>query len=87
MNGPGDYDTKWSQSDKDKYHNITYVQNFLKSYKWTYLQNENRLTDFEGKREEGINWEFATDTYTWLHLKYITNKDLLCSTATLPNIL
>ena len=89
MNGPGDYYTKWSKSDKDKY-NITYVQNFLKSYKWTYLQNENRLRDFEGNnsyREEGINWEFVTDTYTRLHLKYIINKGLLCSIVTLLNIL
>ena len=28
----------------------------------------------------GIDWEFGTDMYTLLYLKYITNKDLLYST-------
>ena len=30
--------------------------------------------------EEGIIREFGTDMYTLLHLKWITNKDLLYST-------
>ena len=51
--------------------------------------NRNRLTDLEkklkgyqrGKVGGGINWEFGTDMYTLLYLKYITNKDLLYSTG------
>ena len=27
-----------------------------------------------------IDWEFETDMYTLLYLKWINNKDLLCST-------
>ena len=37
-----DYHTKWSKSDKDKYHDITNMWN-LRGYKWIYLQNRNRL--------------------------------------------
>ena len=29
----------------------------------------------------GINWETGIDIYTLLHIKYITNKDLLNSTG------
>ena len=60
--GPRDYHTKWSKSDKDKSHDITYMWNLKKWYKWTYLQNRNRLTNIEnkfivtkGKRGGGIN--------------------------------
>ena len=49
MDGPRDYHTKWNQSDKEKYHDITYLWNLKKWYKWTYLQNRNRLTDIENK--------------------------------------
>ena len=28
----------------------------------------------------GIDWEFETDMYTLLYLKWVTNKDLLYST-------
>ena len=48
MDGSRDYHTKWSKSEKDKYH-ITYMWNLRKWYKWTYLQNRNRLTDIENK--------------------------------------
>ena len=48
-----------------------------KWYKWTYLQNRNRVTDVEnilivtkGERERGgINWEIGTDIYTVLYIK------------------
>ena len=50
-----------SQAEKDKYH-ISLVCGIKKWYKWTYLQNRNRLTDIEnklvvtkGKRGAGIN--------------------------------
>ena len=57
MNGPRDYHTKWSKPEKDKY-DIAYMWNHRKRYKWTYLQNRNRLTDIEykvriSKRERG----------------------------------
>ena len=35
-------------TEKDKY-DIAYMWNLKKLYKWTYLQNRNRLTDIENK--------------------------------------
>ena len=49
-----------------------------KWYKWTYLQNRNRVTDVEkqtygyqgGKGAGGgINWEIGIDIYTQLYIK------------------
>ena len=40
---------KWSKTEKDKYHDITYMWNLKKWYKWTYLQNRTRITDIENK--------------------------------------
>ena len=48
MNGLRVYHIKWSKLDQDKY-NIIYIGNVKKWYKWTYLQNRNRLTDIENK--------------------------------------
>ena len=51
MDGPRDYHTKWSKSDRERQisYDITYMWNLKKWYKWTYLQNRNRLTDIENK--------------------------------------
>ena len=39
-----------SQTEKDKYHMISLICGiFKKWYKWTYLQNRNRVTDVENK--------------------------------------
>ena len=40
-------------------YNITYMWNLKKWYKWTYLQNRNRLTDLENKVmvTKGVRWE------------------------------
>ena len=42
---------KWSKSDKERQilYDITYMQNPKQWYKWTYLQNRNRLTDIGNK--------------------------------------
>ena len=37
--------------------------------------------DTKGETGGGINWEIGTDTYTLVHIKSITNKDLLYSTG------
>ena len=58
----------------------------MKLYKWTYLQNRNRLTNLENefivaKKEEwaeGIVREFGIDMYIVL---WVTNKDLLYGTG------
>ena len=73
MDGPRDYHTKWSKSDKERQisYDTAYTWNLKKSYKWTYLQNRNRVTDVENKlrvikdegREEYIGRLGLTYTY------------------------
>ena len=78
MDGPRDCHTEWSKSDRKRRmsYDIIYMWNLKKWYKWTYLQNRNRVTDVEnnlmgnrGEREGGINWETGIDTYTLLYIK------------------
>ena len=77
MDGPRDCHTEWSKSEKDKYM-ISLICGILKKcYKWTYLQNRNRVTDVRKKlmvtrgewRVGGINWEIRIDIYTVLYIK------------------
>ena len=87
MDGPGDYHTKWSKSDRERQisYGTAYMWNLKKWYQWTYLQNRNRHTDIENKlmviKGErlggGINWEFGIEMYTLICIKWITNKNLL----------
>ena len=49
MDGRRDYHTKWSKSEKDKYHMISHMWNLKKWCQWTYLQNRNILIDLEGR--------------------------------------
>ena len=73
MDGPGDYHTK-VKSDRERQtsYAIASVWNLKKGYKWTYLQNRNRFTDFkklmvaERDRWGGVggDWGLGTGTYT-----------------------
>ena len=51
MGGLKDYHTKWSKSDRESQisYDMTYMWNLKRWYKWTYLQNRNRLTVVENK--------------------------------------
>ena len=51
MDGPRDYHTKWSKSDRERQisYDIAYMWNLKKWYKWTSLHNRNRPTDLENK--------------------------------------
>ena len=51
MDGPRDYHTEWSKSDKERQIlcDIAYMCNLKKGYKWTYIQNRNRVTSVENK--------------------------------------
>ena len=51
MDGPRDYHTKWNKSERERQisYDITYMWNLKRRYKWTYIQNGNRLTDIENK--------------------------------------
>ena len=44
MNGPRDCHAEGSKSEGEVSYDIPYMQNLKKWYKWTYLQNRNRLT-------------------------------------------
>ena len=52
MDGPGDYHTKWSKSDRERQipYDVAYMWNLKTWYKWIYLQNRNRLTDIVNNR-------------------------------------
>ena len=76
MDGPRDYQTEWSKSEREKqipYINA-YVCDIWKNwYRWSYLQNRNRDrdTDIENKvvgtkvgSGGGMNWEVGIDIYT-----------------------
>ena len=47
-NGPRDFHTKWGKSERERQilYEISYT---WKQYKWTYLQEINRLTDIENR--------------------------------------
>ena len=54
IDGPRDYHTKWSKSERERQiYDIAYMWNLKKWYKWTYLQNRNRLTDIGKKNKHG----------------------------------
>ena len=86
MDGPTDYHTEWSKSDRETQisYDITFMWNLKKCYKWTYLQNRNRLTDIENKLVvakgvrggRGLDWEFGISRCKLLYIGWINNKVL-----------
>ena len=48
MDRTRDYHIMW-KTERQISYDITYMWNLKKWYKWTYLQNRNRLTDIENK--------------------------------------
>ena len=75
MDGPRDYRTEWSKSEREKqilYINA-YMWNLEKWYRWSYLQSRKRHRHREqiygyhgGKGGGGMDWETEIDTYTLL---------------------
>ena len=67
-----------SKSDRGKQvsYDVTYLWNFKKRYKWTYLQNRNRHTNIENKLmvTNRINQEFGISVYTQLHRNKQTTR-------------
>ena len=50
IDGPRECHTEWSKSDKGEIsHDIPYMMDLKKRYKWIYLQNWRRLTDLESE--------------------------------------
>ena len=90
MDGPRDYQTKWSQSDRERQipYDFVYMWNLKILYKWTSLQNLNRLIGLEnelmitsekewGRRDKLGVWGW----YIHSTIFKIVNKDLLYSTG------
>ena len=84
-----------SQTIKDK-HMISFIcGNWKKGYKWTYLQNRNRLTDFENKFmvtkgdrfRGGRDWRFGTGICTLRYMEWLANRTCCIAQRPLPNIL
>ena len=86
INGPKEYHTEWSKSDKERDGMTSLICGILSG---TNQLNRNRLTDLrewtygclgvgggEGCGERIVR-KFGMDMYTLLHLKWIANKDLL----------
>ena len=81
---------KVNQTEKDKYHMISLIRGIFlkKQYKWTYLQNRNRLIVFKNKfmaikkerLQGGMDWGFGIGKGTLLNTEWMINKDLLYST-------
>ena len=57
MDGPKDYHSKWSESEKDKYNMISFTCGIKKWCKWTYEKNRLRRRKqtglSKGKVEKG----------------------------------
>ena len=83
MDGPRDYHTKWSKSDRERqisYH-VTYMWNLkYEMNKWaneliykTETDSQTSKTNLwlpKGKRGGGgVDWEFGIDMYTLVYLK------------------
>ena len=67
MDGPRDCHTEWSKSDREGQisYDIAYMWNLKNWYKWTYLQNRNRVTDVENN----LMVTGGIDMYTLLYIK------------------
>ena len=90
MDGPRDYRTEWSKSEREKqilYINA-YMWNLEKWYRWSYLQSRKRHRHREqiygyhgGKGGGGMDWETEIDTYTLPCTKEIAGEKLLYKTG------
>ena len=76
MDGPRDYHTKWSQTEKDNYHIVSLTCRIKKTMQMN-LQNRKILTDTRKLVTKGDKWGVKTQLlYMWKN-----NKDLLCSSG------
>ena len=89
MNGPRDYHSKCSKSDKDKHHMILLICGILKNDTNEPIQNRNKITDFENKfmitkKEkwwgEETDLRYGIGICMLLYMEYLVNRDLLYST-------
>ena len=84
IDGLRDCYIEWSKLNRERQllYDTTYMWNLEKKwYKWTCLQNRNRVTNVgektkknnfiftKGERGRGINWEIGIDIYTVLYIE------------------
>ena len=86
MDGPRDYHTKWSKTEKDMisliYGILKSIQMKKKVYKWIYIQEDSQTqnTYIWLSNRKWIYWEYGINRCTLPYIKQI-NKDLLYSTG------
>ena len=96
MNGPRDYQTKGSKSDRERQipYDITYMWNLKYDTNESIYQTEidsqtieNRLVVSKARGEGGMAWESEISRYKLLYMGWINNKVPLYGTGTIFNIL
>ena len=83
MNGPWGCHTQWSKSDREITYDISYMWNLNIMNEITYkTERDSSLKKWpHGCWGKGTVRDFGKVVYTLLHLKWVTNKDLLYSTG------
>ena len=84
-----DYNIKWSQKEKDKYHTISHIWNLKYDTNELIYWNRSRIRDMENRMVvtkgegsgRGLNWEFEISRCKLIYIEWINNKVLLCSTG------
>ena len=90
MDGPTDYHTKRSKSDRERqiWYDITYMWNLKYDtneliYE-TEIDSQTWRTDLwlpRGKEGGTVCWEFGISRCKLLYIEWINNKEILCSTG------
>ena len=76
MDGARDYHTSEVNQRKQIWYDVAYMSNLKKGYKWTYLQNTNRVTDIENKpRLPERKWGDKLEDWGWHILSTIYKID------------
>ena len=92
MDGPRDFHTKWSKSERERQlpYDITYMWNLKYDKNETIYENRKRLTDIDIQTRGcqggwggggGMDWEFGISRCKLLYIEWINNKVLLYSTG------
>ena len=72
MDGHRDYHSKWSNSDKDKYHMISLICGILKKYTNELIYKteiDSQTYGYQRGGKGGINWGYWINRYTLLYIK------------------
>ena len=86
MDGPRDYCTKRSKSERERQMMCLYVESKIR-HEWTYMWNRNRPADMENSlvvdkgegSRGGKDWGFGISRHKLLCIQQISNRVLLCN--------